>query len=273
MNLYISDLDGTLLSSDAVLSDYTIDNLNYLLDTTNINFSVATARTPATVVPLLKDLHLDLPLVVMNGAATYSLKEARYTKYNSIDTSSVLSVANILNRENLSFFTYTLKDEHINVYFESEPSPPQQKFMDERKGSPLKSFIKGATPTDSDILYFFIMDSKDKILSIFDEINAVSKVAAYAYEDIYDRDAYILEIFSEKSSKANAIKDLQKEYHFNNLTVFGDNFNDIPMFELAENKIAVKNAVQKLKEMSTKVIDSNNDNGVVNYLLDEFKKR
>ncbi|WP_297638162.1 HAD-IIB family hydrolase [uncultured Clostridium sp.] len=272
MNLYMSDLDGTLLNSDAVLSTYTINNLNSLLDTTDINFSIATARTPATVVPLLKDLHLKLPLVVMNGAATYSLKEARYTHYNAIDSSSVTEIMNILKRENLSFFTYTLKNEHINVYFENEPSIPQQKFMDERKGSPLKSFIKGAIPEASEILYFFIMENKDKILSVFDEINAVSKIAAYAYEDIYDRSSYILEIFSEKSSKANAIKDLKKQYHFTNLTVFGDNFNDIPMFELAENKIAVKNAVQKLKEMSTKVISSNNDNGVVSYLLEEFKK-
>ena len=62
-----------------------------------------------------------------------------------------------------------------------------------------------------------------------------------------------------------------KENSFTNLTVFGDNLNDIPMFELAENKIAVKNAVQKLKELSTKVIDSNNDNGVAKFLLNEFK--
>ena len=55
MNLYISDLDGTLLNNNAKLSDYTKSTLKELINK-NLNFSIATARTPATVVPILSDL-------------------------------------------------------------------------------------------------------------------------------------------------------------------------------------------------------------------------
>ena len=272
MNLYISDLDGTLLNSDAQLSQYTINNINMLLKNTGMNFSIATARTPATVVPLLKDLNLKLPVIVMNGAATYSLKESKYIHYNSIESDSVQIIKNILDKSNISYFTYTLKENHIYVYFDKELSSNQIKFMNERKGSKLKSFIKEPLPIDSNVLYFFVMDKKSKVLSLYEEVKKIKNISAYAYEDIYDRgDCFILEIFSHKSSKANSIKRLMKENSFTNLTVFGDNLNDIPMFELAENKIAVKNAVQKLKELSTKVIDSNNNNGVAKFLLNEFK--
>ncbi|NLB45609.1 MAG: HAD hydrolase family protein, partial [Clostridiaceae bacterium] len=48
MHLYLSDLDGTLLQPDATVSDYTRSVLNRLADE-NIHFSVATARTAATV--------------------------------------------------------------------------------------------------------------------------------------------------------------------------------------------------------------------------------
>ncbi|MDU1854269.1 MAG: HAD hydrolase family protein, partial [Clostridium baratii] len=42
MNIYISDLDGTLLNNNGALSEYTISILNKLNEN-NINFSVATA--------------------------------------------------------------------------------------------------------------------------------------------------------------------------------------------------------------------------------------
>ena len=65
--LYISDLDGTLLDSNSIVTSHSIENINHLLQK-GMLFTIATARTPATVVPLLKQLQLDLPVVLMNGA-------------------------------------------------------------------------------------------------------------------------------------------------------------------------------------------------------------
>ena len=48
--LYISDLDGTLLNSQSQVSAASRDMLNRLIADNGINFSIATARTPATVV-------------------------------------------------------------------------------------------------------------------------------------------------------------------------------------------------------------------------------
>ncbi|MGL4874052.1 MAG: Cof-type HAD-IIB family hydrolase [Clostridium sp.] len=272
MNLYISDLDGTLLSSNAELSAYTTDKVNELIKNDNINFSIATARTPATVVPLLKNLNLELPIIVMNGTAMYSLQEEKYIHYNNIPQNSIIDIKSILDTHNLSYFTYTLKNNHIYAYFQT-PNEFQEKFIKSRTGSPLKTFLNEKAPSDIDTLYFFAMDTKERILSVYEEISKLENISAYAYEDVYEDKNYLLEIFSHKSSKAKAIKRLMDEHNFTNLTVFGDNYNDIPMFEMAENKIAVKNAVQKLKEMSTKVISSNNDDGVVKYLIEDMKKR
>ncbi|MGL5648658.1 MAG: Cof-type HAD-IIB family hydrolase [Clostridium sp.] len=272
MNLYISDLDGTLLNSSAELSKYTTNIINELILNANINFSIATARTPATVVPLLKNLNLTLPVIVMNGAAMYSLQEQKYIHYNSIPRYLIINIKSILDTHNLSYFTYTLKNNHIYSYFQN-PNEFQKKFIKSRTGSPLKTFLDEKAPLDIDTLYFFAMDTKERILSVYEKISKIENISAYAYEDVYEDRNYLLEIFSHKSSKAKAIKILMDNHNFTNLTVFGDNYNDIPMFEMAENKIAVKNAVQKLKEMSTKVIDSNNNDGVVKYLIEDIQKR
>ena len=60
--LYISDLDGTLLNSNSIVTSHSVENINLLLQK-GMLFTIATARTPATVVPLLKQLQLDLPVV------------------------------------------------------------------------------------------------------------------------------------------------------------------------------------------------------------------
>ena len=71
--LYISDLDGTLLDSNSIVTSHSIENINLLLQK-GMLFTIATARTPATVVPLLKQLQLDLPVVLMNGAVLYDIR-------------------------------------------------------------------------------------------------------------------------------------------------------------------------------------------------------
>ena len=65
--LYVSDLDGTLLRNDTSLSQYSKDTLNALLDQ-GLLFTVASARSIASMRHVLADLPLRLPVVEFNGA-------------------------------------------------------------------------------------------------------------------------------------------------------------------------------------------------------------
>ena len=65
--LYISDLDGTLLNTKSVLSDFTKETLNSLTQQ-GVMFSVATARTTATVMKIFSNVSLPLPVILMSGA-------------------------------------------------------------------------------------------------------------------------------------------------------------------------------------------------------------
>ena len=58
------------------------------------------------------------------------------------------------------------------------------------------------------------------------------------------------------------------------LVCFGDNLNDIPMFELADECYATSNAVEKVKCISTDVIGSCDEDGVALFIekrLNELK--
>ena len=64
--LYISDLDGTLLRSDASLSAYTYRTLNALTDK-GVLFTYATARSLRTARAVTEGLTTPIPLILNNG--------------------------------------------------------------------------------------------------------------------------------------------------------------------------------------------------------------
>ena len=60
--VYVSDLDGTLLRSDATLSVFSRDTLTRLLSE-GLLFTVASARSVASIRPILAGLKLPLPII------------------------------------------------------------------------------------------------------------------------------------------------------------------------------------------------------------------
>jgi hydroxymethylpyrimidine pyrophosphatase-like HAD family hydrolase len=59
--------------------------------------------------------------------------------------------------------------------------------------------------------------------------------------------------------------DLQK------LTVFGDNFNDVDMFDLAGTSVAVANAQEGVKELADIVLPNTNDEEAVAKYLEGLR--
>ena len=52
------------------------------------------------------------------------------------------------------------------------------------------------------------------------------------------------------------------------MVVFGDQKNDISMFEAADECYAVSNAVKDLKVLATDIIHENNEDGVAKWLME-----
>ena len=83
MELFVTDLDGTLINSKREVPKKSLEILNKLIDE-GVNFTVATARTPATAVEILQDLNLKLPVALMNGVLIIYTKELKYIDIKGI---------------------------------------------------------------------------------------------------------------------------------------------------------------------------------------------
>lgn len=267
-SLYISDLDGTLLNERAELPKASLEALNELIDK-GLNFTVATARTAVTVTRILDGLRLSLPVILMNGVCIYDIVKREYIKYHIINKESLNRLFSLAGKYDLSSFVYTIFDGDLTVFYEKVTSPLAKAFMEERRNKYGKNFeqVKTYYRLDFDnIIYFTVSDNEKKLLPLYNEIKKDKNLNIEFYRDIYNEDSCFLEVCSAMATKATGVEYIKNNFGFQRTVCFGDNTNDLNMFNICDECYAVSNARDELKQVANGVIKSNLENGVTEYL-------
>ena len=268
--LYITDLDGTLLNPESKVSDYSVSIINELIDKGAL-FSVATARTQATVVPLLKNIHINIPVVLMTGAVTYDIAKQEYIDVRTFSHESVKNLIDILDKHNQTAFIYCIRNNHLYVYYRELKCRIEKEFIRERENTPFKTFIqihnfRDILSGEENIILFLVLGKYKSLETINNEIKNDSRYNSFCYHDIFDYSDGTLEIYSPGTSKAEAIQRLSQRLNINKLVSFGDNLNDLPMFAISDECYATGNAMEEVKTASTAIIEDNAHDGVARFL-------
>ena len=270
--LYISDLDGTLLNQSAELSEYTKNKLNKLIES-GINFSIATARSTTSTCKIMEGVNLNIPIILMNGVSVYDFKQKKYIKTHFIGDATA-KVTGKLKELGVTGLMYELKDEKITVYYESLDQKPIRDFVKERIAKYNQTFHKANILSDisaEHIIYFTLIDTYDRIMSVYNSLSEISDLNSVIYKDNYSHDLWFLELFNAAASKQTATAFLRMEYGFEHITCFGDNLNDLPMFKASDYKVAVKNAKEEVKAVADFICGDNVNDGVVRWLEENVR--
>lgn len=278
MTLFVSDLDGTLLGPDARLSQNSVALLNHAISRGAL-FSVATARTPATVSQLLRDVNPGIPLVVMTGAALWDKVSGLYSEVQHFTPSQVNEiVAAYEGPEGGGGFLYTLAPREggrdmMEIYHIGPINDIELEFMQERLSSPFKRFFvpdSGESPLPEKIdnaVLFFGMKPDAVSHEILRGLKKIKGVNPMFYHDWHGDEIAEVEAFPKGATKAKAIRRLKKLVGASRVVVFGDNMNDLSMMAEADWSVAVGNAIPEVKQAADEVIGSNAADAVPRYIL------
>ena len=271
--LYISDLDGTLLNRDSVVSPHSIEKINTLLQK-GMLFTVATARTPATVVPLLQQLNLNIPAILMNGAVLYDIQQRRYIRSNGFSDNSALRYISLLEKRELVPFVYRIAHNKLQVFHKPLANDMQREFKRQRENTPYKDFILTTDYQkellDNPPLFLLVIDRFDKLQTAAAEISRAGKCSIFCYRDIIDPEYGNLEIYPKGVSKAATAQEIIARLNPWEVVVFGDNLNDLPLFRFADRRYAPENAMDEIKQQATAIIADNDHDGVARFLCDDY---
>ncbi|MDE6120767.1 MAG: Cof-type HAD-IIB family hydrolase [Muribaculaceae bacterium] len=269
--LYISDMDGTLLSTDSRISARSSQIITSL-SRRGVAVTVATARTPATVVPLLAGTTTIVPAVVMTGCAFWDRRDGHFTDTNLIPRHDVAATLELCRRCGVHPFVYVMAEDGrtLDVYHAcASLNKAEQSFYEERMHLSLKRFHLG-TPAPARALehsmLFYAMGPSDSILHAAAALRDNTECEVCCYPDIFNPEIQNLEIFPPGVSKAAAVLRLKERTGADRLMVFGDNLNDIPMFEVADVAVAVGNALPEVKAAADVVIEPNYTDSVARYI-------
>ena len=275
--LYVTDMDGTLLGADSLLSD---TSARIITDLTRrgANITVATARTPATVEIILAEAETSLPAIVMTGAAMWCRDTKTYvnTRYLAEETYRQLMAK--CKEYGVNPFRYTLcEGETMQVYHNGPMSEGEQAFVDGRLNLGLKNFNidtpHGLLPYLPGVVFFFAMGDCKRIFALAEDLRNTVDCSVSCYVDIFGEETGLLELFAPGVSKAVAVRQLANEIGADRVVVFGDNLNDIPMMQVADVAVAVENALPEVKAIAHHVIGANTTNAVARFIEQDLDRR
>lgn len=276
--LYVSDLDGTLLDPSSRISAETAAILNPLIDK-GLMFTVATARTPATVEDLLRPLHLshtpagrDIPAIVMTGAAYWDLHNHEFAYLRMLSFDDEQLILSEFEKEGINPFIYCCGGKKsIDVYHPKAMTPKEDAFYQERRHLKIKKFHIGQRPAEiGPVILFFAIGTPEKMDRICQAIRSKTDCSAAWYRDIFNPEVALMDVYAEGCSKAKAVRDVANKLGCNRLVVFGDNLNDLPMMRVADLSVAVENALPEVKAEADIVIGPNTRPSVAEFIAKDF---
>lgn len=272
--LYVSDLDGTLLDDTSQVSRRSSSIIS-ALSAAGALITVATARTPATVQPLLKDTAMALPAITMTGAALWDRTREAFADVRMMQPDDVATALETCARGGIYPFVYTLGDNgRLEVFHGGGTlNHAEEVFYEQRRHLPLKHFHL-RTPVPPEALSRTIllcslgrMAQTDAAASC---LRDGTECTVQSYPDIMLADTGILEVFAQGVSKAEAIRRMRRSTGAERVVAFGDNLNDLPMLAEADVAVAVANALPEVREAADIVIGPNTADAVARFIEADF---
>jgi Cof subfamily protein (haloacid dehalogenase superfamily) len=269
---FVTDLDGTLLRSDATLSEFTRTTLTEAL-ARGYMVTFATARSYTSAMTVVSAVPWKYPIALYNGALIMDPLTKTIIAGNWLSPQVSNDVMEIGRQQGLLPLLFAIDaDDRERVLHEELTRPGDIGFFRSRPGDPRFAQVdRLICPDDYKTLILTYIGTYNELVGFRDKLvggSMADHIHLHFQKDGYLPDQYFLEVSHPHANKGDGLRLLADRLGFDlgEFTVFGDNLNDLGMFEAAGTKLAVANAHPDLKRIATQVIGSNNDDGVATYI-------
>ena len=133
--LFISDLDGTLLTAKENISEYSLLNLNRMIDTEGLNFTYATARSLNSAAKACWGLRQNLPVILYNGALIMEPSSRRVLYNNHFNEGQLLFLQKQFAEFHVWPLVYSFSGETERVSWkQGMETPGVLRYLERRRG-------------------------------------------------------------------------------------------------------------------------------------------
>lgn len=269
--LYVTDLDGTLLNQKDRINPKSIAIINELVDK-GMMFTYATARSLVSASVVTAGLSTNIPVIAYNGAFIFQPETGEILSREDFSSSERAYAIEVIRANNILPQVYSFVDGVEKVsWLSGRENDGIRRYLSLRKGDRRLRPVKDDEELyQGEIFYFTCIGEKSELQPLYDILSKDERYRCTIQQELY-RPEYFCEIMPVNATKAHAIQKLKKIWDCGRVISFGDAVNDIPMFEISDECYAVENAVEELKAAATGIIDSNENDGVANWLKEHYR--
>jgi Cof subfamily protein (haloacid dehalogenase superfamily) len=255
IRLLLSDVDGTLVTSDKVLTERSIQSVDQLREA-GILFALTSSRPPGGLAMYAEPLKLTTPISAFNGGLV-TTPSMQVTDELTIDDDVIHPLLAMLDELGLSIWVYQGEEWFVrdvngpHVQHEAEVVQFQPRLVD--------TFDVCCTK----VAKIVAVDDDAKLMAV-----AATSVRAQFGTRVSatNSQSYYLDITNPQANKGVVVTYLSHMYNIptSEIATIGDAHNDVLMFEQSGVSVAMGNAVDEVKASATHVTTSNDDEGFAN---------
>ena len=252
MELFVTDLDGTLLHKENDVKKSTIELVKEM-QRSGIKVATATGRILSSVRFLKGELGLNLDYYVLGNGSVITDSNFNIIYKRTIDYKIIRAVYEYLENIQLKGFRNALTNE--NVYcLTGKPENDRPFFhessIDEIADKEVVSFVTNYEGRDMKAIEEIAADMKQK----FTEVEVF-------------QNKHFIDVAPKGASKAAGIKTvMEKLGDIKKLYTIGDSYNDIPMLKMTENSFTFQSSPEAVKNRAGTVV-SDFDECIKKYVL------
>lgn len=253
IQLFVSDVDGTLIGSDKALSVETIEAVS-LLHSAGIRMTLISARPPSGILPLARRLGLTLPLGAFNGG-TIIKPDGEILAAHRIDQSvSRLAIGHILAND-VDVWVYADQNWYVSDLFHPRIQRERESSMVDPIGTEDFEALHGRIDK-----IVAVSVNQDMVIRIDAELNELLANGA----EVSRSNPIYCDITHPSANKGAGIAELAAAIGIpiSRVAAIGDMPNDIGMLRHAALGIAMGQAPELVKEVADWVTASNVEHGV-----------
>lgn len=221
--LFVSGVDDILVDKNNSVSAFSKVELNRMIED-GMRFTLSTMRTPASLLEPLSDIDFRYPVIVMDGAALYDVKNNEYVKEYVISPGTASELNILMKKHNLSPYINVIIDDTLLIYYQDTEDVVNSNLVKKLRVNPYRNYINRDFPGDEDVVYFMILATDKEVDGFYDILVSMGyehKLKVLKYKsDEYDGYSYI-KIYNKNASKENMLLYLKDKYSIEKTITFG----------------------------------------------------
>lgn len=143
------------------------------------NICLMSRWAPAFIMAQMGMLNVNVPMIIMDGAALYDVQDNRYLDVIDIPKAHARRLLAILESFHVGCNIYAVNERTLSIYRDGPVNEAEQKEFETMKRSPYRHYLDGTFREDDYIAFIRVIDEKEKIEELSYEIQSVLPIGMF----------------------------------------------------------------------------------------------